>query len=301
MMRIFDCHTHFFSYDFFAALARQKDTAAHVENTLAELEKRTGVSVPARDSIEHLDKWLKAFDENSVERAVMFASVPEEADAVAKALTVAPERVVGFCLINPLANDAPQRVENLADRGYRGVLLFPAMHHYHVRDAALQPVFQKIADCKMLALVHFGMLQVKLRDALGLPRIFDDSFANPIELQSVADRFQTIKFIIPHFGCGYFRETLMLGTLCENVYVDTSSSNSWIITQPHPLTLANVFHTTRAVFGSERILFGTDSGVFPRGWRRDILTTQLQAMNDAGLSDEEQQAILHDNAARLFA
>jgi len=300
MMRIFDCHTHFFSYDFFAALARQKDSEANVENTLAGLEKRTGVSMPARDGIEHLNKWLKVFDENSVERAAIFASVPEEADVVAKALAEAPDKVLGFCLVNPLATGATQRIENLAAAGYRGVLLFPAMHHYHVRDAALHPVFQKIADCGMLALVHFGMLQVKLRDALSLPRIFDDSFANPIELQPVADRFQTIKFIIPHFGCGYFRETLMLGSQCENVYVDTSSSNSWIKTQPHPLTLANVFHTTRAVFGHERILFGTDSGVFPRGWRKDILTVQLQAMNDAGLSEEEQQAILHDNAARLF-
>jgi hypothetical protein len=300
-MRIFDCHTHFFSYDFFAALIRQKDPAANVENELAELEKRTGVSVPAHDGIEHLNKWLKALDENSVERAIIFASVPEEADAVAKALAAAKDRVIGFCMINPMATGVIQRIENLAAKGYRGVLLFPAMHHYHVRDAALYPVFQKIADCGMVVLVHFGLLQVKLRDTLGLPRIFDDSFANPIELQAVADRFQTVKFIIPHFGCGYFRETLMLGTLCENVYVDTSSSNSWIITQPHPLTLANVFHTTRAVFGSQRILFGTDSGVFPRGWRKDILTAQLEAMNDAGLSDEEQQAILHDNAARLFA
>lgn len=300
-MRIFDCHTHFFSYDFFAALARQKDPAAEVDGVLADLKTRTGIDIPPRDSAEHAKKWLHVFDNNSVDRAVVFASMPEETEAVARALAAAPHRLIGFCLLNPLAKGTKQHIEDLAAAGYRGVLLFPAMHHYHVRDEALQPAFQAIAACHMHALVHFGMLQVKLRDALSLPRIFDDSFANPIELQTVADRFPKIKFIIPHFGCGYFRETLMLGTQCENVYVDTSSSNAWIITQAYPLTLASVFHTTRAVFGSERMLFGTDSGVFPRGWRRDILTTQLQAMNDAGLSEKEQQAILHDNAARLFA
>ena len=33
---------------------------------------------------------------------------------------------------------------------------------------------------------------------------------------------------MPHFGAGYFREALMLADLCPNVYLDTSSSNSWM-------------------------------------------------------------------------
>jgi predicted TIM-barrel fold metal-dependent hydrolase len=82
--------------------------------------------------------------------------------------------------------------------------------------------------------------------------------------------------------------------------VDTSSSNNWILTQPHPLTLAEVFHKTRAVFGCERILFGTDSGVFPRGWRKDIFEAQKQAMTEAGISSAEMEMILAGNAVRLF-
>jgi predicted TIM-barrel fold metal-dependent hydrolase len=301
-MRIFDCHTHFFSYDFFTALARQKNAEGDIDERLSDLSQRVGIAMPARDNLEHLQKWLQAFDEHGVSRAVVFSSLPEEAEAVSRAVSAAPDRLIGFCLINPLAEGAARRVHFLANHlGYRGLMLFPAMHHYHVKDPRLTPVLEAIADCRLHVLTHFGMLQVKLRDALGLPRIFDDSFANPIDLQIIANRFPSVKFIIPHFGCGYFRETLMLGAQCENVYVDTSSSNSWIKTQPYPLTLASVFHKARAVFSSERILFGTDSGVFPRGWRRDILTAQLQAMNDAGLSEEEQQAILQDNAVRLFA
>lgn len=300
-MHLFDCHTHFFSYDFFAALARQKDPAADADSVLAELSDRTGIAIPARASTEHLQKWLRAFDENDVARAVIFASGPEEATAVAQALGAANGRLIGFCLINPLLEGAVHRIHRLANEcGYRGVLLFPAMHHYHVKDAALHPVFEAIADCRLHVLVHFGMLQVKLRDALGLPRVFDDSFANPIELQIVANRFPNLKFIIPHFGCGYFREVLMLGIQRENVLVDTSSSNTWIKTQPHSLTLAEVFHKTRAVFGSERMLFGTDSGVFPRGWRRDIFAMQQQAMTDAGFSEAERNAVLYENAELLF-
>jgi predicted TIM-barrel fold metal-dependent hydrolase len=72
-----------------------------------------------------------------------------------------------------------------------------------------------------------------------------------------------------------------------------------MITQPHPLTLAEVFEKTRAVFGIERILFGTDSGVFPRGWRKDILEEQKQAMVSAGFSEAEMEMVLGGNAGRL--
>jgi predicted TIM-barrel fold metal-dependent hydrolase len=89
--------------------------------------------------------------------------------------------------------------------------------------------------------------------------------------------------------------TILYLLLCH-----TSSSNSWMITQPQPLTLAEVFQKTRAVFGVERILFGTDSGVFPRGWRKDILEEQTQAMVQAGFSAAEMDMVLGGNAERLF-
>jgi hypothetical protein len=179
-------------------------------------------------------------------------------------------------------------------------MLFPSLHHFHVSDPSLLPFLEAAAECRMHALTHFGILQIKLRDVLGLPRVYDSRFANPLDLQAVANRFPQIKFIIPHFGCGFFRESLMLGMQCENVYVDTSSSNNWMLTQPHPLTLAEVFQRTRAVLGCERILFGTDSGVFPRGWRKDIFETQKQAMTEAGFSTSEIEMVLAGNALRLF-
>jgi hypothetical protein len=179
-------------------------------------------------------------------------------------------------------------------------MLFPALHHYHLFDASLLPFFEAVVENRLHVLTHFGILQVKLRDALGLPRVYDSRFASPLDLQTVANRFPQINFIIPHFGCGFFRETLMLGLQCENVYVDTSSSNNWLLTQPFSLTLAEVFQKTRAVFGVKRILFGTDSGVFPRGWRKDILEEQKQAMNAAGFPEAEVGMVLGGNAGRVF-
>ncbi len=300
-MPIFDSHLHFFSRDFFAAMVRQKNPTANIDQALDDLAQRAKIELPPSEVLAHLKRWLGELDRHGVERALVFASLPEEAAAVAEALKNSAGRFVGFCMANPRMDGAVHRVHKLAHEcGYRGVMLFPALHHYHLFDASLLPFFEAVAECRMNVLAHFGILQVKLRDAIGLPRIYDSRFANPLDLQAVANRFPQIKFILPHFGCGFFRETLMLGLQCENVYVDTSSSNNWMITQPHKLTLAEVFEKTRLAFGVEKILFGTDSGVFPRGWRKDILKEQKQAMVSAGFSEAEMEMVVGGNAGRLF-
>ena len=54
------------------------------------------------------------------------------------------------------------------------------------------------------------------------------------------------------------------------------------------------------VFGPQRILFGTDSCTFPRGWRSELLVSQREAMERCGLSGDETALILAGNAERLL-
>ena len=93
-----------------------------------------------------------------------------------------------------------------------------------------------------------------------------------------------LTFVVPHFGGGFLREVLMLGMQCENVYVDTSSSNDWVRSQPGGMELADVFSDVLDVYGADRILFGTDSSTFPRGYRADIRDQQLAALGAASAS-----------------
>jgi len=74
--------------------------------------------------------------------------------------------------------------------------------------------------------MHCGVLTVGIRRKLVLGSPFDMRFSNPLDLHGLALRYPGVKFIVPHFGAGYLRETLMLADLCPNVYLDTSSSNS---------------------------------------------------------------------------
>lgn len=300
-MFLFDSHLHFFSHDFFSALVRQKDPLANIDAELSQLAARAQIELPARKAGAHLKRWQEELNRHGVDRAVLFASLPEEIVAVAEALQLANGRFAGYFLIHPKNKGSVALVHKLSEQlGYRGVMLFPALHHYHVYDEALLPFFEAVAERRLHVFVHFGILQVKLRDLLGLPRIYDSRFAMPLDLQPAANRFRQTHFIIPHFGCGFFRETLMLGAQCDNVFVDTSSSNDWMATQPEKLTLAEVFHRTRAVFGAERMLFGTDSGVFPRGWRKEVFDAQHEAMKQAGFSAAEMELVLGQNMRRLL-
>ena len=140
-----------------------------------------------------------------------------------------------------------------------------------------------------------------MRDLLGLPRATDLNYANPLGLIPAANAHPRTTFVVPHFGAGFLRETLMAGSQCANVVVDTSSSNSWIATQATKLTLRDVFERALGVFGPERILFGTDSNTFPTGWRADRRDEQLEIVRALGIPRADVEAIFANNARRLLA
>jgi predicted TIM-barrel fold metal-dependent hydrolase len=106
--------------------------------------------------------------------------------------------------------------------------------------------------------------------------------------------------VIPHFGAGYFREALMVADLCPNVYLDTSSSNHWMRYQESHLDLRQVFRRALDVVGPTRLLFGTDSSFFPRGWNHTIFEEQARALYEIDLSLAHARAIFGQNLMRIL-
>ena len=56
----------------------------------------------------------------------------------------------------------------------------------------------------------------------------------------------------------------------------------------------------RSVVGPDRLLFGTDSSFFPRGWQSGVHEAQRQAMAAAGIDGGAREKIMHENFERLF-
>jgi predicted TIM-barrel fold metal-dependent hydrolase len=91
----------------------------------------------------------------------------------------------------------------------------------------------------------------------------------------------------------------MLADMCPNVYLDTSSSNGWIRYIPG-LTLESVFRTALSVVGPSRLLFGTDSSFFPRGWQKGIYDEQRRVVEGLRMSADDLALIFGGNFDRLF-
>ena len=288
---ICDAHIHFFSPGFFAALGATKDAIATI-----------GFDDPV--STETLaDRWVAELDKNGVARAALMASLPGDADSVAVAVLRHPSRFVGFFMVDPCRDDAVTYAARALDEGLRTMCLFPAMHRYSLYDDKVAKIFDLAASRNAegaAMFVHCGVLSVGVRKKLGLSSAFDIAFGNPTHLHALALKYPTVPLIVPHFGAGMLREALMLADLCPNVYLDTSSSNSWIKYTPG-LTLEAVFSSALAVAGPDRLLFGTDSSFFPRGWNREVYEKQKASLNAIGATEDVQQKIFGGNFARVFS
>jgi predicted TIM-barrel fold metal-dependent hydrolase len=143
------------------------------------------------------------------------------------------------------------------------------------------------------------VLSVGIRKRLGLPSPFDQRFGDPLAVAAVAVRHPEVPVIVPHFGAGMFREALMALDAAPNIVLDTSSSNGWV--RYHPgLTLREVFARAIDVAGPDRLIFGTDSSFFPRGWQASVWLEQRSILDSLGLDAETQARIFGGNFARIF-
>ena len=148
--------------------------------------------------------------------------------------------------------------------------------------------------------MHCGVLKVGFREKLNLPAPFDLSVASPLALRKACTQFPNIRFILPHLGSGMFRELLMLADTAPNVFADTSAIGSWGRYNEARPTEAQVLSHAVDVLGAERLLFGTDSTFFPRGWRRDVFDAHLKVFEEAKLDAKQVGAILGGNLERLL-
>lgn len=301
-LKVTDAHCHFFSHTFFRTLLSQRLKAAPpTDQEVTAAVESLGLEAPPQDPVRLAARWVSELDRCGVCQAVLIASTPNDWPAVAEAIRAYPGRFAGYAMIDPKAPDAAATARRLlAEQGFRGLCFFPAMHRFHVYDPAALKVVEAAAEHRAVVFCHFGILRIPIRERLGLASRFDGTYAIPTDLHRVAVDFPDAVFQIPHFGAGYFREVLMLGAQCPNVVVDTSSSNSWIGQVGHPWTLASVLAKTLEVFGPRRILWGSDSSVFPRGWKKEVFAEQAACLEAAGCDRGALEAIFGRNARRLL-
>ena len=294
-LSVSDAHVHFFSHGFYAGLARQKKV-----NGAEALAPLLQWDIPPEDPSALASRWVAELDRHGVTRAALIASAPGDEASVSVAVSAYPDRFFGYFLLDPTQPGAADRVKSAAaDRCLHCICLFPAMHTYSIVDPRLVPLLEIASDAGLAVFVHCGALSVGVRKKLGLASQFDLRFSNPLALHPVALHFPKIRFVVPHFGAGLLREALMLADLCPNVYLDTSSTNHWM--RYEGLDLRAVFRRALDVVGDGRLLFGSDSSFFPRGWNDEIFRQQTTALYELGVEREQAARIFQANLETLHA
>ncbi|MEM7030594.1 MAG: amidohydrolase family protein [Chloroflexota bacterium] len=215
-------------------------------------------------------------------------------DHLASMVARHPDTFVGFAhnylFAENAAEELKRAVTELGMRAYK--LLAPTLDR-PIEDTDAYPVWEMCAELDIPVLIHFGI------QGSGGGIAWHENI-NPLKLHNVAKDFPDVTFVIPHFGCAWVRETLQLCWACANVSIDTSGSNQWIKWVPGDLTVKDLFRKYMETIGPERIIFGSDSSWFPRGFAIRYLQDQIRDARDVGLHHDDLQAIFAGNAARLL-
>ncbi|MEL6149860.1 MAG: amidohydrolase family protein [Chloroflexota bacterium] len=244
------------------------------------------------DDEQQADRWAAEIDKYGL-RAVGFVTGGGN-DNLANVIQRYPDKFVGFAHNYPFAENAADELRRaVTDLGMKGYKLLAPMIDRPIEDEAAYPVWEVCAEYDIPVLIHFGIQG-------GGGGIATHENINPLKLYTIARDFPDVTFVVPHFGCAWIRETLQLCWGCANVSIDTSGSNQWVRWVDGDWTTKKLFRKYIETIGAGRIIFGTDSSYFPRGFAERYLADQIRDCRELGLTDDQLKMIFSENAARLF-
>lgn len=289
---VIDSHAHFFTYD---TIKRWLASGASLERMQSRVSFQTDMpqlTIPD-ESWDPGQMWADELDKYGITSIGMM--IGEEVwDEFNETRKQFPGRFLGYANINPAEENAVDMVKRAGKDGFQGIKLYPSSWDFHAYDERVYPVYEEALKQNLLVILHFGITigtQANLR------------YGNPLDIQKPALDFPDLNFMIAHFGAGFFREVLMLMYQTHNVVMDTSGSNSWMTYLPYDLTITKIFDRALGAGASCRVVFGTDSSFFPRGFRFNILEEQYNAVKSLlpkfNYTQEDVDLIFKDNILRL--
>ena len=167
--------------------------------------------------------------------------------------------------------DISGEIDDIQARGLRGIKLHPDFQKFMIDDPKMLDVYKEAHRRGLPVLFHTGDSRTE--------------FSSPHRLMNVIDKLPDFTCIAAHLG-GYSEwEEARRELSGTNVYIDTSSSLFKISPEE---AKENIAH-----FGVDHTMFGTD---FPMWDPKE----ELERFFALGFSQEENQAMLYDNFARLF-
>jgi|TARA_B100001971_G_C18266604_1_gene593445 hypothetical protein len=262
----------------------------------AEWRKRWGFEPPEPRGCSDkqlAERWVADMDSKGIKMVNFVTGGGNE--NLAKVIKMNPRRFTGFAHNALFEEGAEEKVKSaVKELGLKGYKVIASGQTRPIDDEAGYPVWEACERLRIPVVIHFGVLG----GGGGPPHNLRNM--NPLTLWEPAKMFPRLNFVVPHFGSGYFRELLQLCWSCPNILIDTSGSNQWMRWLPYELDLEKLIKRATETVGPDRLVFGTDSSYFPRGFSEVYLMKQLEACHSIGLDDESIEKIFYGNAARLL-
>lgn len=231
----------------------------------------------------------------SVDRAIVLGFrakhvgyvIPNE--YVARYVNTHPEKLIGFCSIDPHDGDALEQLEYCVKTlGLRGLKLGPIYQNMHPLDLKFKALFRKAEELGVPVLIHQGTTfccDVSLE------------VANPVLLQSIALEFPRLRMVIAHFGHPWIAETFVLIRKHPSLFTDISALYYRPWQFYNALILAQEYGVTHKLF------FGSDYPVTTPASTIEALAKVNQFVEGTPLPKVQPKVIedlIHRNSLQLL-
>ena len=202
---IVDCHTHVGDH-------------RHLSKDFVK-DARTVSGNPKQEFAVDLSEHWEAM--KPVQRAIVLGFrahhvgyvVPNE--YVAEYVNAHPEKLVGFCSVDPNDSDAVEQLDySVKKLGLRGLKVGPIYQNVHPQDSRFMRLFERAEQLDVPILIHQGTT---------FCRDVSLEYANPILLQPVARDFPNLRVVIAHLGHPWIGECISLIRKHPNFYSDLSA------------------------------------------------------------------------------
>jgi len=207
----------------------------------------------------------------------------ETNDYILDSISRYPDRLIGFCSVQPKDEDAAIiEVERCARAGARGIgEMSPDMQGFNLTD---KMIMQRLVD---VAVTHNLIFLTHSSEPVG-HQYAGKGEVTPTILYSFIVNFPDLKVVCAHWGGGLPLYALMpeVARALANVSFDTAAT---IL-----LYQAGIFKQVSNIIGSDKILFGTDYPLISQ----NRIIAQIQSLE---LGEEDKAKILGGNAQKLLS
>ncbi len=236
-----------------------------------------------------VDGLIEAMDRDGIQASVTFGFpwkqpklMRRSNDYVLEAITIYPNRLLGFVCLNPENPEALEEGERCLKAGLKGlgeIALYMLLAEGSFVDR-MRPLVEMATKWKVPVLIHTSEPVGHQYPGKGhLPFT---------ELYELIKAFPSTIFILAHWGGGLWWYQLMkreVGKVLANTYFDTAASPF--------LYRPEIYEHALKIIGVEKILYGSDYPLLP-------LKRYLKEMNQAGLTKKQQAAILGGNSQKVL-